>query len=125
MHPFFKLMVDRPAALTDHVEAYASLATLELSAAVTQLRQRAVKTVVAVVGASVAVLFGGVSAMLWAVTPAADLHAPWVLWLTPLIPAALAVGCWWSANAGSPLPAFSALRGQVREDIAMLREVSP
>ncbi len=123
MHPFFKLVVDRPAALTDHVEAYASLATLELSAAVTQLRRRALKTAVSVVGASVAVLFGGVSAMLWAVTPAADLHAPWVLWLTPLLPAALAVGCWWSANAADPLPAFSALRGQVREDMAMLREV--
>ena len=125
MHPFFKLLVDRPAALSDHVEAYASLATLELSAAVMQLRQRAVKTAVAVVGASVAVLLGGVSAMLWAVTPAADLHAPWVLWLTPVLPAALAIGCWWSARAVSPLPAFSALRGQVREDIAMLREVAP
>lgn len=125
MHPFFKLMVDRPAALTDHVEAYASLATLELSAAVTQLRQRAVKTMLAVVGASVAVLFGGVSAMLWAVTPAADLHAPWVLWLMPLLPAAVALGCWLSVKAGSSLAPFSSLRGQVREDLAMLREVAP
>lgn len=124
MHPFFKLMVARPVALTEHVEAYASLATLELSAAVSQLRQRAVKTVVVVTCAAVSVLFGGVSAMLWAVTPAADLHAPWVLWLTPLIPAAVAVGCWWSAKAGSALPAFSALRGQMREDLAMLREVA-
>jgi len=124
MHPFFKLMVDRPAVITDHVEAYASLATLELSGAVKQLRLRALKTAIALSCAAVASVLAGVAVMLWAVTPADHLHAPWVLWLAPGLPAIVSVWFWLSAQAISDAPAFSALRGQVRADIDMLREVS-
>lgn len=125
MHPFFKLMVDRPAVITDHVEAYASLATLELTGAVKHLRQRALKTAIALACATVAVMLTGVAVMLWAVTPADQLHAPWVLWLVPGVPAIITAWCWLSAQAIGEAPAFSALRGQVRADIEMLREVSP
>ena len=125
MHPFFKLMVDRPAVITDHVEAYASLATLELSGAVRHLRLRALKTAMALSCAAVAAVLAGVAGMLWAATPADQLHAPWVLWLAPGLPAVLAVWCWLSAKAINEAPAFSALRDQVRADIDMLREVSP
>ena len=125
MHPFFKLMVDRPAVITDHVEAYASLATLELSGAVRHLRLRALKTAMALSCAAVAAVLAGVAVMLWAATPADHLHAPWVLWLAPGVPAILAVWCWLSAKAIKDAPAFSALRDQVRADIDMLREVSP
>lgn len=125
MHPFFKLMVDRPAVITDHVEAYASLATLELSGAVRHLRLRALKTAMALSCAAVAAVLAGVAVMLWAATPADQLHAPWVLWLAPGLPAVLAVWCWLSAKAINEAPAFSALRDQVRADIDMLREVSP
>ncbi len=125
MHPFFKLMVDRPAVITDHVEAYASLATLELSGAVRQLRLRALKTAIALSCAATAAVLAGVAMMLWAVTPADHLHAPWMLWLVPGLPAIVAVWCWLSAQAVNDAPAFSALRDQVRADIDMLREVSP
>lgn len=125
MHPFFKLMVDRPAVITDHVEAYASLATLELSDAVKHIRLRALKTAMALSCAAVAAVLAGVAVMLWAVTPAEHLHAPWVLWFAPGLPAVVAVWCWLSAQSVSDAPAFSALRGQVRADIDMLREVSP
>ena len=125
MHPFFKLMVDRPAVITDHVEAYASLATLELSGAVRHLRLRALKTAMALSCAAVAAVLAGVAVLLWAATPADQLHAPWVLWLAPGLPAVLAVWCWLSAKAINEAPAFSALRDQVRADIDMLREVSP
>ena len=125
MHPFFKLMVDRPAVITDHVEAYASLATLELSGAVKQLRLRALQMAIALSCAAAAAVLAGVAVMLWAVTPADHLHAPWLLWLIPGLPAIVAVWCWLSAQAVSDTPAFSALRGQVRADIDMLREVSP
>jgi uncharacterized membrane protein YqjE len=125
MHPFFKLIVDRPAVITDHVEAYASLATLELSGAIRQLRQRALKTAIALSCAAVAVVLTGVALMLWAITPAEQLHAPWVLWLVPGLPAIVAVLCGLSAQAVGNARAFSALRGQVRADIDMLREVSP
>lgn len=125
MHPFFKLMVDRPAAITDHVEAYASLATLELSDAVMQLRLRALKTAIALSCTAVTAVLAGVALMLWAVTPSDHLHAPWALWLVPALPAIIALWCALSARAAGIAPAFSALRGQVRADIEMLREVSP
>ena len=125
MHPFFKLMVDRPAVITDHVEAYVSLATLELSGAVRQIRARALKTAIALSCAAAASVLAGVAVMLWAATPAEHLHAPWVLWLVPGLPAIVAVWCWLSAQATNDAPAFSALRDQVRADIDMLREVSP
>lgn len=125
MHPFFKLMVDRPAVITDHVEAYASLAALELSGAVTQLRMRALKTTIALSCAAVAAMLSGVAVMLWAATPPEQLHAPWALWLAPGLPAVVAAWSWWSAQAPNDTPAFAALRGQVRADIDMLREVSP
>lgn len=125
MHPFFKLMVDRPAVVTDHVEAYASLATLELSGAVRHIGRRALKTAIALSCAAVAAMLAGVAVMLWAVTPAEHLHAPWALWLAPGLPMIVAVWCGWSAQAADNAPAFSALREQVRADIDMLREVSP
>ncbi len=125
MHPFFKLMVDRPAVITDHVEAYATLAALELSDAVTQLRLRALKTAIALSCAAVAAVLTGAAVMLWAVTPADHLHAPWALWLVPGLPAIIALWCALSARAVGAAPAFSALRGQVRADIEMLRGVSP
>lgn len=125
MHPFFKLMVDRPAVITDHVEAYASLAALELSGAVQQIRLRALKTAIALSCAAVSAVLVGVATMLWAVTPPEQLHAPWALWLAPGMPALVAVWSWISAQAIGDAPAFSALRGQVRADIDMLREVSP
>lgn len=125
MHPFFKLVVERPAVITDHVEAYASLAALELSGAVTHLRERALKTAIALSCVVVAAVLAGVAVMLWAVTPPDQLHAPWALWLAPGLPAIVAAWSWFSAHAISDTPAFSALRGQVRADIDMLREVSP
>ncbi|MEI7464657.1 MAG: hypothetical protein WCJ87_04880 [Burkholderiales bacterium] len=124
MHPFFKLMVDRPAVITDHVEAYASLATLELSSAVRQFRMRILKTAIALTCAAVAAVLSGVALMLWAVTPADQLHAAWALWFAPGLPTAFAVWSWLSAQAVGDTPAFSALRGQVRADIDMLREAS-
>lgn len=125
MHPFFKLLVDRPAVVTDHMEAYATLVTLELSGAVDQLRSRALNTAIALACGVVAVVLTGVAAMLWAITPAAHLHAPWVLWVAPGLPAIVALWCGWVARSSTGTPAFSALRDQVHADIEMLREVSP
>lgn len=123
IHPLLKLMAAHPTVLTDHVEAYASLAAQELSAVATQWQVRAVKTGVALCCAAAAAVLAGVAVMLWAVTPAADLHAPWALWVAPGLPALVAVGCWISAKASAGDAAFAVLRRQVSEDMAMLREV--
>ncbi len=123
IHPLFKLMAANPTVLTDHVEAYASLAAQELSAVATQWQLRAMKTGVALCCAAVAAVLAGVAVMLWAATPAADLHAPWALWVAPGLPGLVAVWCWFSAQASGGEAAFAVLRRQVREDMALMREV--
>jgi len=125
MHPFFKLLIDQPAVVTDHLEGYATLAALECSGAIDQLRTRALNTALALSCGAVAVVLAGVAAMLWAVTPASHLHAPWVLWLAPGLPGIVALWCGWRARTPESQPAFSALRDQMHADIEMLREVNP
>lgn len=125
MHPFFKLLVDKPAVVTDHLEGYAALAALECSGAIEQLRARALYTAIALSCGAVAVVLAGVAVMLWAVTPPAHLHAPWALWVTPGLPAVVAAWYGWTACRPGGPPVFSALRDQVHADIEMLREVSP
>ncbi len=124
IHPLFKLMAAHPTVLTDHVEAYASLAAQELGTAATQLRQRALKTGLALCCVAASAVLAGVAVMLWAVTPTADLHTPWALWVAPGLPALVAVWCWMSAQATTDEAAFAVLRRQVSEDMALLREVN-
>ena len=116
IHPLFKLMAAHPTVLTDHVEAYASLAVQELSTAATQWRSRALKTGIA--------MLAGVSLMLWATTAPTDLQAPWALWIAPGLPALAAMACWWSAQEKPAEGPFAILRGQFAEDMALLREVN-
>jgi hypothetical protein len=124
MHPIFKLMAAQPTVLTDHVEAYAALAAQEFGTAATQMRSRALKAGITLVCAAAAAVLAGVALMLWAVTPPADLHAPWALWVAPGLPALVALGCWVSAQDDPAGAAFAALRRQFSEDMALLREVN-
>ncbi|MFM9915714.1 MAG: hypothetical protein ACKVOX_07900 [Rhizobacter sp.] len=124
IHPLFKLMAAHPTVLTDHVEAYAALAAQEFASAATQLRSRALKTGIAMICAASAAVLAGVALMLWAVTPAADLHAPWALWGAPGLPALVAAASWWSAQDRPADAAFAMLRLQFSQDMALLREVS-
>ncbi|MBX9794245.1 MAG: hypothetical protein K2Y02_08120 [Burkholderiaceae bacterium] len=124
IHPLFKLMAAHPTVLTDHVEAYASLAAQELGTAATQWRSRALKTGIAMCCAASAAVLAGVALMLWASTAPIDLHAPWALWVAPGLPALAAVACWWSAQNAPAQGAFAILRGQLSEDMALLREVN-
>lgn len=122
IHPLFKLMAAHPTVLTDHVEAYASLAAQEFGTAAMQLRSRALKAGIALGCAAASAVLAGVALMLWAVTPAADLHAPWALWVAPGLPALVALGCWLPAQ-DQPEAAFTVLRQQFSQDMALLREV--
>lgn len=124
IHPLFKLMAAHPTVLTDHVEAYASLASQEFGTAAAQWRSRALKTGIAVCCAASAAILAGVALMLWASTAPGDLHAPWALWVAPGLPALAAVAFWWSAQDEPAEGAFAILRGQFSEDMALLREVN-
>lgn len=122
IHPLFRLMAAHPTVLTDHVEAYALLATHEFGTAAAQLRTRALKTAVALGCAATAAVLAGVALMLWAVTPAAELHAPWALWVGPGLPGLVAAGAWLSAQEHPAEAAFAMLRRQISQDMALLRE---
>ena len=69
--------------------------------------------------AAVALVLAGVAVMLWAVTPVAPVHAPWVLLGVPLLPLAVAVVCVWRAPGTDNN--FARLTRQVEDDLAMLR----
>lgn len=121
IHPLLALLATRPQLLTDHAEAYAELATAELTLLTTNWRQQALWTAGLLCSALVAVVLAGVALMLWAVSPEANVRAPWALWLAPLLPLLLALVCGVAARPSTGR-AFNLLRQQARADLQMLRE---
>jgi hypothetical protein len=125
IHPLFRLLASQPHMLAEHLEAYSNLVAEELQAWQAHWQRRALLLAVALGAALVAVILAGVAAMLWAVTPASNWHAPWVLLAAPGVPALLALGCLLSARASAPeAGAFGQIRQQLAADVAMLREAS-
>lgn len=124
MHPLLKLIATEPQLLADHAEAYASLVSAEVGAAALVWRRRAMLEAAALAAFGVAAVLAGVALMLWAVIPPADIRAPWALIAAPVLP--LLAGLLCKVTAGSPSDAggLATLRGQVRADIALLREAS-
>lgn len=123
LHPLLHLAATRPQLLAEHAEAYADLVAAEFAGASRHWKHRAVLGAAALCGLSVAVVLAGVALMLWAVTPAAQLQAPWALVAAPLLPATAALACWWAANDNGDGLAFDGVRRQLKADVAMLRDV--
>jgi len=123
MHPLLKLIATEPQLLADHAEAYASLVSAEIGSASTAWKRRAVLGAASVACLGLAIGLGGVAIMLWAVTPPAAIQLPWVLIATPGVPLFAALACRLAAGAAPSAGAFDALRGQVKADMALLREV--
>jgi hypothetical protein len=121
MHPLLTLLATRPQLLADHAQAYAGLCHEEFGQSFTAWRRWAMLQAVALCCLSVAVVLGGVALMLWAVTPIAVVHSPWVLWAIPLLPLSVAIVCLWMASRQSPTDAFGNLGRQLSADMAMLR----
>ncbi len=123
IHPLLRLVATQPQLLADHAEAYAGLVGEELSRSTSEWKRRVVLSAVALCLLGVAAVLGGVALMLWAVTPAANLQAPWALIAAPLVPAVIAAVCL-LASRSSPGDTFAGLRQQLAADLSMLREVS-
>ncbi len=122
VHPLLRLAATQPQLLADHAEAYAGLLGEELGRTASAYKQRLLLCAVALGLAVTAAMLAGTALMLWAVTPAANLHAPWALLAAPGVAALLAAAC---ALAGRPPPddAFADLKQQLTADLAMLRSV--
>jgi hypothetical protein len=110
--------------LLDHAEAYTALVAAETSNAAAWWKRRATLFACALCSGSIAAVLAGVAAMLWASIPAAGMHAPWVLILVPVLPAAMALWCAVAALLQAKETHFANLREQAQADMAMLREAT-
>ena len=124
MHPLLQLLTTQPHLLADHAQAYGELAGAELARVSTVWKRRAVLGAVGVVCLGVTAVLAGVALMFWATIPVAQMPAPWMLVVTPLATAVVAVGCLLALRTGDEPGAFEEIRQQVQADIAMLREAS-
>jgi sterol desaturase/sphingolipid hydroxylase (fatty acid hydroxylase superfamily) len=123
IHPLLRLIATQPQLLADHAEAYAGLVSEDLSKTATVWKWRVVYYVVALALIAVGIVLAGVALMFWAVTPLANMQAPWALVAGPAVPLLIAVVCVVLARRKS-VDAFADLKQQAAADMAMLREVS-
>lgn len=121
LHPALHLLATRPQWLAEHAEAYAELASAELGEAAAAWRRSALLGAATLLAATVAAGLGGVSLMLWAVTPELPPQTAWLLWATPALPLVLALVGVWVMQSKRRGQAFIVLRQQLQADMALLR----
>lgn len=125
IHPLFLLIATRPQLLADHAEAYAELVAAEVAHVSATWKRRSLLYALALCCLAVGAVLAGVALMLWAVTPAASMHAPWALIAAPVVPVALALWCLLAAaRSKGHASGFDNIRQQMKADLAMLREAS-
>lgn len=124
MSALLYLIATRPQLLIDHAEAYAGLASAEVSNASIIWKRRAKLSIMAICSFTVAAVLVGVAAMIWAVLPAAGNQTPWALIVTPILPIGLGTWCLIAIRERPEEIAFDALRRQLKADMAMLREAT-
>ena len=110
--------------MVDHAEAYADLASAEVSHAAVIWKRRAKLGIVAICSFVIAAILAGVAAMIWAVLPVASNQALWTLIVTPILPTGLGTWCLIAIRAQPEEGSFDALRRQLKTDITMLREAT-
>jgi hypothetical protein len=124
LHPLLHLLSHRAPLLAEHAQAYAELAAVETARLGVRWRRQALLMSGALCGAGVSAVLGGTAALLWAVLPAAQIHAPWALWLVPLLPLLGALGCLLAAQRDVAVPAYAVLAQQLRTDLLLLQAVA-
>ena len=122
VHPLFRLLTTRPQLLAEHVSAYTDLLAEELGATAGLVKRRLMLQLVALASVAVGVVLAGVALLLWAALPEGSLRVPWLLFLTPALP--LAIAAWASAPAAAvgTGEVLVTLRRQLAADTAMLRQ---
>ena len=122
MHPLFHLIATRPHLLVDHAEAYGELVGAEMDTVTTSWKRSAMLYGVTAFLLILGVGLAGVAVLLLGVYPTAQMPAPWVLIVVPLVPIVIGVGCLLAARTTNETRVFDNLRRQLAEDVAMLRE---
>lgn len=118
------LITQRPHLLLEHIDAYSDLFAQEMTYASRAWVLRAALGLAALALLCGAMVLAGVSLMLWAVMPPEQIHTPWLLWATPIVPLALSMLCAQRVKSHMQNRVFSDLRLQIKGDLALLREIS-
>ena len=124
IHPLLRLAATEPHLIGDHVEAYAALVGEEVSKVSTSLILRIALYGAALFMVAVGLVLVGVALLLCAAIPASDYPAPWAMFVVPLVPFLIAVGCIFFARSRPSEKPFDIIKQQLNADMAMLREVS-
>ena len=124
IHPLFKLLASRPELVAHHVANYGQLVAVQAGEAAAQLQHKAILAVVALLGAGVGLGLGGMALLFFAAIPLDQMAHPWLLLLVPLTPLVAAVVCVLLLRSRPAAWSLDTLRGQLRSDAALLREVS-
>jgi hypothetical protein len=124
LHPVFRLAASQPQLLAEHAAGYAGLLAEEVASSGAHFKRRITLQIVGLLSLMVASILAGVAVLLWASLPPASLQQPWLLWFTPLVPAALgALVIVLARNHNAP-PAFATLREQFAQDASLLRRTT-
>lgn len=124
------LLVSQPGVLVSqlvrHAGHYAALTQLEAEMAASQWLRRALAGAVALMGAALALMLGGVAVMLAASPPWSSvggtgtaLALPVAYWLVPALPAVVAMVAA-AFVLRRPAPTFELLRQQLQRDLQLL-----
>lgn len=114
--PWLRLAWHHPEQLSEHVAAYAALATDEAGAALAMALHQARLQLILGASLVVAATLAGVSLLLWAALPGIGAGAAWALVAVPLVPLLPAAWARRAAGRGTATPAFAGLRGQLALD---------
>lgn len=124
MPPLLHLIAKRPQLLAEHAEAYAALVAAEVGRVSSTWKRRALLYGLALFSLLVAAVLAGVALMLWAVMPALQAPATWILIVVPLVPIAAALMLLIAAPGFTERGAFESVREQINADIVLLREAA-
>lgn len=113
-----------PQTLADHAKAYAELILDELNESRNLWRKRTQLQVLGACGLGVAGTLAGMATMLWAVTPPAQIQAPWVLIATPMVFFAVGVVCLMAAKKQTQPVVFEHTRERFMADMALLKKTN-
>lgn len=121
MPPWLRLAWQHPERLSEHVAAYAALASDEAGAALDDAWRRARQQLLVAAGLAVAATLGGTALLLWAALPALpEGRAVWLM-AVPLVPLLGAAWAWQRRPPPAQAPPFAGLRAQLALDRAAWR----
>jgi uncharacterized membrane protein YqjE len=115
--PLLKLVIEQPALLGEHLEAYASLLLRDVALWQQRFQRRLLLNLLLVAGTGMSLMLACIAVMLWVTTD----HGSPLLIVIPLLPVTLASSIF-ALQAPPGGENFAASRAQLHADVQMLKE---